>query len=236
MTRTPVSSTSTTAAGLALIAGGILFFLGEAIAAAGWPHGSYSYITNVISDLGVSSHAQTIDGKWIYSPSAWAINAAWVINGALTFVAAIVLRRRLRASRLSKWVFGLAIAYSAGLCLVATFHDAPTWMFPYHTIGAMVGMGGGNIALFLTGLLLRAEKGLSATSRFFTVAGIFGFGCLILTFVGPQSYVGLIERCAAYAVLIAQIVGGVVIRRNAKQLSVLRLTHRSTPSTASALD
>jgi hypothetical membrane protein len=231
MKRTSVGSTSATTAGLALIAAGILFFLGEAIAVAGWPHGSYSYITNVISDLGVSSYAKTVDGRWIRSPLAWVINAAWMINGALTFMAAVVLRRRLRASRLGKWVFGLAIAYAVGLCLVANFHDAPSWMFPYHAIGAMVGMGGGNMAVFLTGLCLRAEKGPSAMSRLFTVAGIFGFSCLIITFVGPQSYVGMIERCAAYTVLIAQIVGGVFICRNAEQFSA----RRSTRSTTSAL-
>jgi len=232
MIRTSVRNSSVMAAGLALIAAGILFFLGEAIAAAGWPGGSYSYISNVVSDLGVSSRSQTHDGVWIYSPSAWAINAAWIINGALTLVAALIFRRHLRASRLGSWVFGLAIAYSAGLCLVATFHDAPAWMFPYHTIGAMIGMGGGNIAVILTGLLLRTEQGPSVASRFFTVAGIFGFGCLILTVVGPQDYVGLIERCAAYSVLIAQVVGGVVICRHAKQPDALRPTR----STASALD
>lgn len=220
MTRTSVDRISATVAGLALIAAGILFFLGEAIAAAGWPHGSYSYVTNVISDLGVSSPAKTDEGEWIHSPSAWAINTAWLVNGALTVAAAIILNRYLHASRLSKWVLGLAIAYSVGLCLVSLFHNAPTWMLPYHTIGAMIGMGGGNIALFLTGLLLRAEKGPSAMSRFFSIAGTIGFSCLILTFVGPQSYVGLIERCAAYPVLIAQIVGGVVTCRYAKHFSV----------------
>ncbi|WP_326551793.1 DUF998 domain-containing protein [Micromonospora sp. NBC_01813] len=232
MTRTPASNTSTIIAGVALIAAGILFIIGEAVAAAGWPDDSYSYITNVISDLGVSSPAETNEGIWIHSPAAWAINSGWVINGALTLVAAIVFRRILRASRTGSWVFGLAIAYSAGLCVVATFHNAPAWMLPYHAIGAMVGMGGGNIAMFLTGLLLRKAKGYSLTSLYFTVAGIFGFSCLILTFVGPQDYVGLIERGAAYPFLIAQVVGGAVICRNATQLSVLR----SPRSTVSALD
>ncbi|WP_405849074.1 hypothetical protein [Streptomyces sp. NBC_01518] len=68
---------------------------------------------NVISDLGATSRAKTMDGRWVYSPSGWAVNAAWVINGALTFTAAIVLRRHPRTSRLSKWVLGLAVAYGA---------------------------------------------------------------------------------------------------------------------------
>jgi hypothetical membrane protein len=219
MTHTSVHRISATVAGSALIAAGILFFLGEATTAAGWPHGSYSYVTNVISDLGVSSPAKTDEGEWIYSPSAWAINTAWLVNGALTVAAAVILNRCLHASRLSKWVLGLAIAYGVGLCLVSLFHNAPTWMLPYHTIGAMIGMGGGNIALFLTGRLLRAEKGPSGLSRFFGIAGVIGFSCLILTFVGPQGYVGLVERCAAYPVLIAQVVGGVAICRCAKHFS-----------------
>jgi hypothetical membrane protein len=231
MPPTPISRTATRNAGLALIAAAILFFLGEAITAAAWPHGSYSYMGDVISDLGATSRAKTNDGKWIHSPAGWVINAAWVINGALTFTAAIVLRRHPRASRLSRWVFALAVAYSVGLCVVAIFHNAPTWMLPYHTVGAMIGMGGGNAALILVGLLLRAEKAPSVTSRFFIVAGIIGFISLLLTFAAPEGYIGLIERCAAYSVLIAQIVGGAIICRNAKQLSA----RHSVRSTAPAL-
>ncbi len=67
------SRISVTIGGVALIAAALVFWGAEAIAASAWPTSSYSYIANVISDLGVPTH-EIVKGEPIYSPLAWVMN------------------------------------------------------------------------------------------------------------------------------------------------------------------
>ena len=197
-----------TIAGIALILAGVTFFVGEGIAAAAWP--GYSYMTYFISDLGVPTQ-EVFNDKAIYSPRAWALNGAWMISGALVLLAALLLRRVRPVGNLSNWLFGLTIGYTVGLFMVAIFHEAPAWMFPYHLAGAVLGIGGGNIAVFLAGLVVRAQRGPRVLASFLMGAGVFGFVFLVLQSVLPVDFTGLLERAAAYPVLLVQITAGFLL-------------------------
>ena len=197
-----------TTAGIALILAGVTFFVGEAIAAAAWP--GYSYLTYFISDLGVPTH-EVFNDKAIHSPRAWALNGAWMTSGALVLLAALLLRVSRPAGRLSAWLFALTIGYTVGLFLVAVFHEAPAWMFPYHLAGAVLGIGGGNVAVVLAGLVVRAQRGPRALTSFLVGAGAFGLVFLVLQSALPVDAIGLLERAAAYPVLLVQITAGVLL-------------------------
>lgn len=210
-------TTSRTIAGVALIAAAAAFFIGEGLSAALWP--GYSYATNYISDLGVPTH-ETFQGKPVYSPGAWAINTGWVINSVLVFVALMLLRdRRVAPTQTSRWLFGTAIGYSVGLILCSFFHEAPAWMQPYHLIGALLGIGGGNVALILSGIVVRQRKGPAPVSHYLIGSGIVGLVFIVLAIPLDLDFAGILERAAAYPVLLAQLIGGALLVVHSRRTS-----------------
>lgn len=200
---------SGTVAGIALVAAAVVFFVSEGVSAALYP--DYSYVTNFISDLGVPTH-EVFQGKPVYSPGAWALNTGWVINSALVLVALIFSRdRRFAPTRTSRWLAVLAIGYSIGLVLCSVFHESPDWMQPFHLIGAVLGIAGGNVALLLAGAVIKQRKGPKAISRFLVISGIVGLSFTVMSPILEIGMSGVTERAAAYPVLLAQLVGGVLL-------------------------
>ncbi|MFC7480456.1 DUF998 domain-containing protein [Luedemannella flava] len=72
------------AAGIALIAGGVVFFVAEFVAAAAWTRPPYSYTYDYISNLGVHGPTQGF-GQLMYSPLAWVMNTGFFLFGIVLF-------------------------------------------------------------------------------------------------------------------------------------------------------
>jgi hypothetical membrane protein len=201
------------------------FVVAEAVTAAAWDHPAYSYANDFVSDLGVSGPPTVFKGHAVHSPLAVLLNTAFIVNGALVVVAAALLLRPRGQGRLAQWHRRLLIGYGLGLCIAAILHEAPDWMLPWHAFGATLAIGGGNIAVFLTGRL-GGRLGLpSWLARVFTGLGAVGlaFFLIVQALVVVDSTVlphgiGALERVAAYPLLLAQLVGGLGLLVEAAQL------------------
>jgi len=154
-------------------------------------------------------------GHLIHSPLAWLLNAGFVVNGLLVaFAAALILRPR-GAGRMARWQFRLFIGFGIGLTMAAFLHESPAWMLPFHALGATLAMGGGTMAIVLTGLL-GARLGLPTwLARTFMALGAVGLALFLVAQVLaidrttlPHG-IGALERGAAYPVMAAQILVGV---------------------------
>ncbi|BBX48084.1 DUF998 domain-containing protein [Mycobacterium cookii] len=108
---------------IAWIVGPMTYLILEAVAAAAFPH--YSYTQNFISDLGTSA-----------SPRAVLMNMAFCVQGTLFLVGAMFLYR-------APLFLSFAAENALGNILVATFHRG----VPAHGVGAVLAIVGGNAAI-----------------------------------------------------------------------------------------
>jgi hypothetical membrane protein len=84
-----------------------LFLLAQVVTGAGWTR-SYSWASNNISDLGVTSCGPWPDGgRWVCSPFHAVMNVGFVVTGGLV-VLGVVLR----------WRSDRAVAGAAGACVL----------------------------------------------------------------------------------------------------------------------
>lgn len=199
--------------GVLLIVAAIVFFAGEAIAANAWHGPAYSYARNWISDLGVVDHI-AFDGTLIDSPAAWALNSAWIVNGLLA-LAGVSLLRRVRSTRTGVAAFVFTVGYTIGLITIAFFHEAPAWMFPFHLVGALMAIAGGNVAVTLYGIHALQVQRSRPGAVTLVILGTLGFTATVLQQFIPTDLVGVFERFAAYPVLTAQLVIGIAIAARA---------------------
>jgi hypothetical membrane protein len=120
-------------AAVAWISGGLAYLILEAVAAVAFrPH--YSYVRNLISDLGATS------------PRAWLMNTAFCVQGTLFLVGAVLAVRAVDA-RKTRLFLALASANAVGNLLIATFHSGPTGTAWVHASGAVLAIAGGNAAI-----------------------------------------------------------------------------------------
>jgi hypothetical membrane protein len=110
---------------LAWLSAGVTYLTLEAVAARAFLP-SYSYTHNYISDLGVKAH----------SPLASVMNTAFVVQGMLFLVGAVLTRRA--AAFLT-----LAGANAVGNMLIALCHSGSST----HVVGAVLAIVGGNAAI-----------------------------------------------------------------------------------------
>ena len=212
-------------AATALLLAAATFVVAEAVTAAAWDHPAYSYANDFVSDLGVPGPPTVFKGHVVHSPLALLLNTAFIVNGALVVIAAALLLRPRRQGRLARWQFRLVIGYGLGLFIASQYHEVPNWMLPWHALGATLIIGGGNIAVFLTGRL-GGRLGLpSWLARVFTGLGAVGFAFFLIvqvlvvvdSAVLPHN-IGTLERVAAYPLLFAQLAAGVGLLVEATQL------------------
>jgi len=202
------------AAGALLIAGAVIFFLTEFIAAAAWTNPPYSYTYDFISNLGVHGPS-TLFGQYMYSPLAWVMNAGFFLFGIALLVGVALLRG---LSGWRRWVvLAAATILAVGGVLLALFHGSSEAMKDgtgdIHALGATAGFIGGNALAILLGAM-RRRTGLSPViGRVLVVAGVIGLLSMVGYFVelmsGASVLVGLVERGAVYPFLIGLICAGV---------------------------
>jgi hypothetical membrane protein len=219
------------AAGALLVAGAVIFFLAEFLAAAAWTDPPYSYTYHYISNLGVHGPVEALN-QYMYSPLAWVMNTGFFLFGITVFVGVVMLRG-LRGWR--RWaVFILATLVAVGGVLLAFFHGDGTvtdGAVDYHSLGALASIVGGNVLVILLGRLHRLIGVARKPGRAMVVLGVFGLvslvGFLALAGSGANVLIGLVERCAVYPVLIGLICAGVSIR-NRRTLDTLEASSINT--------
>ena len=205
--------------GALLIAGPLIFFLAEFIAAAAWTDPPYSYTFHFISDLGVRGPS-TLFGQYMYSPLAWVMNAGFFFFG-ITILAGVVLLRGLRGWR--RWAaLAPATLLAVGGVLLGVFHGSGEALNDgtgeFHSLGAFAGFIGANVLAIVLGSM-RRRLGFSPTlGRALVTVGVIGLLSMTLYLIAIFSagdtvtgIIGFIERGAAYPFLIGLIVTGATI-------------------------
>jgi hypothetical membrane protein len=198
---------------LAFLIGGLQYVVLEAIAAAAWRDPVYSYLSNYISDLGAPGAEVVYRGRDINSPLAAVMNTAFVAEGLLVALGAILLMVLLRG--VARWAFvSFALLHAVGIVLVGFFPE---------TVGGGLGVfhtGGAYLAIVFSNLVA-VVVGLSA--RRMSLPAWFGVTSLVLPVLGIASEValfsglgdgmldGLWERGGVYSFTVFQILFGLVV-------------------------
>ena len=187
-------------AAIAWISGGLAYVIVEAIAAKAFrPH--YSYVHNVISDLGVTSSV---------------MNAAFCVQGTLFLVGAILSVRAFETPKAGPFLT-LAAANAVGNILIATFHsgsaaraDGTAWV---HAVGALLAIVGGNAAILAGSLIIGGRPRYRRLS-----AGLAALGLLSFTMFAIGSKIAAFnvlppavwERCSVYSIIAWQVVTAIL--------------------------
>jgi len=202
------------AAGALLIAGPVIYFLAEFIAAAAWTDPPYSYTYHFISNLGVRGPS-VLFGQTMLSPLAWVMNSGFFLFG-ITILPGVVLLRGLSGWRRgSVLVTGALLAFGG---VMLALHPGSAEEMEHgsgHALGAMAAFIGGNALAIQLGRMHR-RVGLSPKlGRWLIGLGVFGLLSLVAYFVDISSDVntllGLVERGIVDPFLVGLICAGVSI-------------------------
>src|SRR4051794_3888537 len=174
------------------------FFVVEAIAAARFD-GSYSYVDDVISDLGTSA-----------SVAAQLMNASFVLQAALILAGALLLRPALRGTsgRVAPVLLELS---AAGVLLVGVFPSDGN--AAVHATGAILHLLGGGLGLIALAYSLRPRSEALGTTL--ALLGLIGTAMTLFFIAGVTQYLGEggTERAAAYVIPIGLAAAGVALWR-----------------------
>lgn len=170
------------------------YLAAEAFAAVALP--GYRFGTDYISTLGDPT----------VSPRAPLMNAAFAVQGVCFAVAAALLAAGAPRSRKRLWFLVFAIGNGVGNVLIAVVHSGQG--NPWHVIGAVLAIVGGNAAA-LAGSGILTSTAYRATS---ITLGASGLACLLVTAAAP-SQVGAWERGSVYPIFAWQILTALVLLR-----------------------
>ena len=158
----------------------MVYLASEGVAAASFP-GSYSYVRNFISDLGVPSQ----------SPAAWLMNIGFCVQGALFMVGAVAFRTTSLTSLTAVNFFGnLTIAF---------FHSGSAT----HAVGAVLAIVGGNAAILAGSSIIGGWH--RTVSIALGVLGLLSFAVFAVELKTGTGYLGLVERCSVYPITAWQL-------------------------------
>ncbi len=201
--------------GAVLVAGAMIFFLTEFIAAAAWTDPPYSYTYHYISDLGVRGPLVAL-GQFMNSPLAWVMNTGFFLFGIVFFVGVALLRGLRGWRRGAALILGALVAVGGVLLAFNPGSgEPPDGAVDLHGLGAFASIVGGNVLVLLLGCQ-RQHIGVAwKPGRAMVVLGVFGLGSLVAFLVvassGANVLVGLVERCAVYPIMAGFIRAGVAI-------------------------
>lgn len=191
------------AAGASFLAAGLAYLAGEAVAARAWTIPRYSYARNWISDLGATATG-LFHGRAVSSPLHAVMNAAFVADGLLFLLGAMLLARTARA-RGARAFLAFAAAHSAGMLLVGLVPETvPPPLGSLHLLGAVLAIGGGNVAILL-GARLAVPRWIGLFLGLFGLASFvaLGFPAALASLGG-----GLVERMAVYPITAWELIAG----------------------------
>lgn len=205
------------AAGVYFAAGAAYLAL-EAVAAAGF-RPDYSYIHNMISDLGVTSRG-VYQGHVIDSPLAYLMNTAFCLQGTLFLAGALIIVRASESRRFEVFL-AFAVANAVGNILVAAFHSGPIahadGTIAVHEIGALLAIVGGNLAILAGSSIVRkavAPPWYRGVSVGLAVFGLLSFVLLVIELQLPAFRTlppAAWERGSVYTITTWQLLTGTVL-------------------------
>lgn len=190
--RNAVSARWGWAAALLWLLGAAGYLAAEALAAAALP--GYRYGTDYISTLGDPT----------VSPRAPLMNAAFAVQGVFFACAAALFARDAPRSRNRVWFLVFAVGNGIGNVLIAVVHSGQG--NPWHVVGAVLAIVGGNAAAV-------AGSGAPGATPYRMVSmalGALGLVCLLVTAAAP-SQVGGWERGSVYPIFAWQILTAIML-------------------------
>ncbi len=193
--------------GAGLLALAALYFVGEALAAAGWQGRPYAWTADAISLFGVPE-VQGWRPDTAFSSRHALMNATFIGTGVRLAVAAVLLAP-FAPRRGRRTVVTLALVNGLGLVVVGCF---PTGMVPLrgalHGLGAVATFYGGALLVIAVSInLWRARRGLALLAAGLAALALIG---IVGMFLVPPLF-GITERMTVYAPLVWQAVAGVVL-------------------------
>ena len=215
-------------AGAVLVAAALGWFLLEQIAAAKFP--AYSFARNYISDLGVPELG-TVQGRPLNSPLSLVANFMFVSQGILFLLAAVLIVRTATAG-VARWLFLLlAVGYAIGYFMIGTYHGSEQAIadgtFALHVLGGSLAAACGNLAIIVAGLSAHRLGASPAYRNFSLSASALGIASLVIlvttsgsaTGTMPPSgpWDGIWERGGCYALILWELVTGVVLLKAAQK-------------------
>jgi hypothetical membrane protein len=181
-------------AALLWLLGAAAYFAAEAFAVTALP--GYGYGADYISTLGDPA----------VSPRAPLMNAAFALQGVCFAVAAALITTQAPRSRNRLWLLVFAIGNGIGNVLIAVVHSGQG--NPWHVVGAVLAIAGGNGAALAGPALLT-----STPYRVASIAlGALGLLCLLIVGIGAGQ-VGVWERGSVYPIFAWQILTAVMLLR-----------------------
>jgi hypothetical membrane protein len=209
-------------AGAVFVVAALGWFLLEAIAASQFP--GYSYASNYISDLGVPDPG-VFQGRSLNSPLSSVANFMFITQGLLFLAAATIVVRTATAG-VGRWLFLLfSVGYAIGFILIGAFHGSAqattNGTFMLHVLGGSLGCVFGNLAIIAAGLSAHklgapvAYRNFSLGISFVSIAslailvGTSSGATIVQVSSGPLD--GIWERGGCYAIIIWELVTGVVL-------------------------
>jgi hypothetical membrane protein len=187
----------------------IQYFVVMAVAAMYWPV-RYSAISNTISDLG-NTACGIYGARYVCSPLYSWMNLSFIILGITMAIGSTLIYQEFNKTRASWIGFSLMALAGAGTILVGAFPENITSSL--HTLGAILALGVGNVALLVLGYSLD----LPPKMRIYTIlSGLISLSAFLL-FIS-QYYLGIgiggMERLAGNLQTLWLIVFGVYISRD----------------------
>jgi hypothetical membrane protein len=182
---------------------GLLTFPAQMLAAAQWPRG-YSWVSNLISDLGVTTCGTFDFGtrveRYICSPAHVLVNVSFMVSGATLLIGAILLWSAWKRPRTGR----VAMVFLAGggvlVILVGVF---PWDLYPEaHDVVALAQAAAQWIGMILLAVASRgntAARWISAVTTASVLVSVLGFVLFVDAIGGGPSLalgLGLTERVA----------------------------------------
>lgn len=191
----------------------VVYLLGEAWAVGGWQGRPYSWTRDAISALGVPEVVPSDEG-FLASTRHAAMNATFISSGARVVLAGLLLAPFI--PRPGRWaVLPLVVIHGAGVVIVGLFPAGLTAVRAnMHGLGAFMAIVGGAVLLVAIALaVVRRHPALAALTA--VAAAVSLAGC-VMAFAGIGGF-GLAERLAVDAVIVWQIVIGLVVLLTRRQ-------------------
>lgn len=172
----------------------IQYFVVQLVVISAWtvPH---SFANNFISDLG-NTECGMYAGLPVCSPLHLLMNLSFVVFGVTMALGSVYLMRRFKRTKLATVAFALMMLSGLGTVLVGLFPE--NTINPVHMLGAVLGLGVGNLSVLLLGIAL---KDVHPAMRMYTVlSGSFSLAAFAL--FAADVYLGVgrggMERLISY--------------------------------------
>ncbi|WP_435193577.1 DUF998 domain-containing protein [Streptomyces sp. NRRL F-5630] len=194
------------------------YFVMLVVVQAAWSS-PYSIVQHAISDLGAVT-CGSFEGREVCSPWHVAANASWAVTGLCIALGAVLLWRLFAHDVRSR--IGMALLVVAGLSEVLVGLN-PEDTSALHVPAAIVTIVSGLVGILLVGSSLMSRPAWRRIGIAGVALGIIGLtATVVLILTGLSPWFGLIERIAAYPILLWVTFTGVAVVRRARAGRVAR--------------